>query len=105
MCNVCNRDQDGDQDQELHILEFDNGSYLRAFHLETLHFVESHTLRYMILRPTVQINVLFWPFGFDLFNRSSILAFQKCYGLGFFDQLIVHGINFIFQTKVNFVSK
>ena len=30
---------------------------VRAFHLETLHFGEIHTLRYMILRPTVQINV------------------------------------------------
>ncbi len=63
---------------------------MRAFHLETLHFGEIHTLRYIILRPTVQITVLFWPSGFDFFKRSSISAFQKCYGLGCFDYFLVH---------------
>ena len=67
--------------------------HMRAFHLEMLHFGEIHTMRYIILRPIGQITVSFWPFGFDLANRSGISAFKKCYGSGCFDQLIVHGIN------------
>ncbi len=39
--------------------------HMRVFHLETLHFGEIHNLRYIILKPTVQITALFWPFGFD----------------------------------------
>ena len=63
-----------------------------AFHLETLHFGEIRNMRYIILRSTVQITVLFWPFEFDFFNRSSISAFQKCYGLGCFDYFIAHRV-------------
>ncbi len=33
------------------------GYHVRAFHLETLHFSEIHTMRYIILRPTGQITI------------------------------------------------
>ncbi len=70
---------------------------MREFNLEMLHFGEIQTLRYIILMPTVQITVLFWPFGFDLFHKISISAFQKCSGLQCFDRWIIHRINFIFE--------
>ncbi len=50
---------------------------MRAFHLETLHFGEIHTLRYIPFKPAGQIIVSFWTFGFDLFNRSGISAFKN----------------------------
>ncbi len=47
--------------KELHNVNQET-KYMRAFHLETLHSGEIHILRYIILKPTVQITVLFWPF-------------------------------------------